>query len=83
MFQPHLPETEIMYRNQKLADEYLRAQRQISVAGLRQILGNTIIEIGSRIHGMARESCAEAAETHANIRDALSRSSQTTQAHIH
>lgn len=67
MFQPHLPETEITYRQHMLRTEYMRAQRQVSIAGIRQILGNTVIELGSRIHGMAQESCVEATE----IREAL------------
>lgn len=62
MFQPIFPETEVAYRQQHIHAGYVQAQRQISVAGVRQILGNTVIEMGSRIYGMTQGSCTEAAE---------------------
>lgn len=71
MFQPMLPESEVIYRQQQVRTSYIQAQRQISIGGIRQILGNTVIEMGSRIHGMTQESCTDAAEFRSLMRNAM------------
>lgn len=62
---------EVKYRQKKTHAEYIQAQRQVSVVGLRQIIGNTVIEIGGRIHGMAQASCEEAAEARGRVRGVI------------
>ncbi len=71
MFNPIQHNVELAYRQRKVRAEYIQAQRQVSLIGLRQILGNTFIEIGGRIHGMAQSSCMEAAETRGRVRGVL------------
>lgn len=71
MFHPILPDTEARYRQQHIRAEYIRAQRQVSISGMRQILGNSIIAMGTRIHGMAQGQCTDAAETRGLIRSTL------------
>ena len=75
MFQPRLPETEIMYRQEKLRGDFIRAQRQVSVIGLRQIIGSTIIEMGGRIHGVAKASCPDSDEAGASVLGSVGTSS--------
>lgn len=71
MFQPLLAETEVIYRHRQVQTTYIEAQRQVSVSGIRQIIGNTILELGSRIHGMAQAACPSAAESRGLVRNAM------------
>lgn len=71
MFQLTASEAEVKYRQQHVHAGYIQAQRQISIGGIRQILGNTVIEIGSRIHGMTHGSCTDAAEISGMVRTTL------------
>lgn len=71
MFQPHSMDTEVKYRQQTVQAEFLLAQRQMSISGIRQILGNTVIEMGSRIHGVSKGACPESAEIASIIRSSV------------
>ena len=61
-------EHEVRYRHQQVHIGYVAAQRQMTSHGFRQLLGNTIIAMGNRIHGMAQGACGEAAENRGSIR---------------
>ncbi len=82
MFTPTQHNVEVSYRQKKVRAEYIQAQRLVSLTGMRQVLGNTFIELGGRIHGMAQSSCLEAAETRAEIRNTLRAVEATGQAKI-
>lgn len=69
MYQHLFPGTEVAYRQQHVRTGYIEAQRLVTISGIRQILGNTILEVGSRIHGMAQAPCPAAAETRRLVRD--------------
>ncbi len=71
MFIPPISEHELNYRQQQVHTDFVASQRQMSLNGLRQLLGNSVIELGSRIHGMTSGSCQEAAETSDHIRTIL------------
>ena len=71
MFQPIFLETEVAYRQQHVRADFIQAQRQISIAGVRQILGNTVLEMGSRIYGVTQGSCNDAAEIRGMVRNTL------------
>lgn len=74
-------DTEVEYRHQQIRTQYIESQRMVSVAGMRQILGNSVIALGGRIHGMAQGSCEDAAESRELIREAL-RTSRGSHARI-
>lgn len=82
MYQLLVTDADIEYRRQQVHTEYITSQRQMSFVGIRQLLGNSVIALGSRIHGMAAESCQEAAETSDHIRTIL-RTSRTQPASPH
>lgn len=82
MYHPTQQNTEVLYRQKNIRAEYIRAQRQVSIAGVRQIIGNTVIEIGGRIHGVAQSSCTEAAEARGKVRDVIRTSDAGIQATI-
>lgn len=71
MYQTTDLHTEVSYRQRQIRTGYIQAQRQVSVVGLRQILGNSVIELGGRIHGMAKAPCKEAAETRGRVRGVI------------
>lgn len=71
MYQTTDPKTEVTFRQKQIRAGYIQAQRQISVGGLRQILGNTVIEIGGKIHGMTQVPCMEAAQARGRVRGVL------------
>lgn len=71
MFQLTHIEAEVAYRQQHIRAGYIQAQRQISISGVRQILGNTVIEVGSRIYGITQGSCTDAAEIRSMVRNTL------------
>jgi hypothetical protein len=53
---------EIAEKQQSIRQGYLQSQRAMTIAGLRQILGNTIIAFGTRLHGAAEAHREEMAE---------------------
>lgn len=71
MFNPTSDAAEIAYRQQRVHEQFIDSQRSVTVAGLRQILGNTLIAMGNNVHGMAAGSCKDAAETRDHIRTVL------------
>ena len=71
MFLPPISEAEIQYRQRQVQTGFIASQRQITIAGMRQVLGNSVIAMGNRIHGMAAGSCQDAAETSNHIRTVL------------
>lgn len=79
MFHPTQIQVEVAYHQKKTRAEYIQAQRQISIGGLRQIIGNTIIEMGGRIYGVTQSSCQEAAEAHGRVRSVLRAPDKTVQ----
>lgn len=82
MIQQQFSETEVMYRQQQLRTGYIESQRQVSISGMRQILGNTILELGSRVHGMAQVACPAAAETRSLVRE-TSRTAAKASSRLH
>ena len=82
MVLPPISEHELNYRHQQVHTAFVSSQRQMSLQGLRQLLGNSVIELGSRIHGMTSGSCQEAADTSDHIRTILrTRKAQPTTSH--
>lgn len=82
MYQPQLLNCEVLYRQKRIRTEYIQAQRQVSVVGLRQIIGNTVIEIGGRIYGVAQASCEEAAEARGRVRGVMCTTDASIQATV-
>lgn len=68
MFQPSITDAEVTYRHQQIRAQFIESQSLMSVAGIRHLIGNSIIAFGDYIYGKAQESCQEAAETRAQIR---------------
>ena len=68
MFLHQLTNADVEYHHQQIRTTYASAQRLISINGLREIVGNTFIQMGSYIHGKAKEACQDAAQTRDLIR---------------
>lgn len=79
MLQPDLVHVEVLRRHKQTHAGYIRAQRQVSIAGMRQIIGNTIIAFGSHIYGVV-PSCQDATVVSGQIRDAIRSSERTAPA---
>ncbi len=47
MFTP----ADIAARQQTVRNDYRRSQRAITISGFRQLMGNTLIAVGTRLHG--------------------------------
>lgn len=60
MFLTHLSDADVAYHHDQVRSNYLSAQRLISIRGLREIVGNTFIQMGSGIRGKARKASTEA-----------------------
>lgn len=82
MYNPTQQFAEVSYRQKRIRAGYIQAQRQVSIAGLRQIIGNTVIELGGRIHGVAQSSCQEATEAGSQVRDTLRTPDHSARARI-
>lgn len=69
MFLHHVTDADVEYHNNQVRSNYISAQRLISIQGLREIVGNTFIQMGSEIRGKAKqardEAATRAAERHA------------------
>lgn len=50
--------SEIIDRQQAITNDFRRSQTTFSVAGVRHLVGNTIIAMGLRVHGRLEE-CRE------------------------
>lgn len=57
MFLHQITNADVEYHHQQIRTTYASAQRLISINGLREILGNTFIQMGSYIHGKAKDAC--------------------------
>lgn len=82
MYQSTDPDIEVSYRQRQIQAGFVQAQRQVSVDGLRQILGNTVIELGGRIHGVTKAPCVEAAEARGRVRSVFRTDDTSTQPRI-
>ena len=69
MFYHHITTAEINYQQERVRTGFIASQRIVSVRGLREIIGNTFIQLGSSIHGRAMTACQDAAETRDLIRE--------------
>lgn len=59
MFLHQITNADIDYHNEKIRLGYVSSQRLISINGLREIIGNTFIQMGSNIRGKAKDVCQE------------------------
>lgn len=57
MFLNQITNADVEYHHQQVRAMYASAQRLISINGLREIVGNTFIQMGSHIHGKAKDAC--------------------------
>lgn len=83
MFQPVIFETEVAYRQEQVRSQYIDSQRLVSIQGLREIIGNTFIQLGSSIHGKARAACKDAADSRALVREIHASASRVPVQGIH
>jgi hypothetical protein len=63
MFYQHITAAEIEYRQESVRTDFIESQRIVSIRGVREMIGNTFMQLGASIHGKAREACRDAAET--------------------
>lgn len=63
MFHQHITTAEVNYHQERVRTGFIASQRIVSVRGLREIIGNTFIQMGSHIHGRAMSACQDAAQT--------------------
>ena len=59
MFLHQITNADVEYHHQQIRTTYASAQRLISINGLREIVGNTFIQMGSYIHGKAKDACGD------------------------
>lgn len=50
-----ITQEEVAEKQQSLRSTYLRTQAGFSISGIRQLMGNTFIAMGHRIHGRREE----------------------------
>ena len=63
MFYQHITTADVNYHQQRVRTDFIASQRIVSIRGLREIIGNTFIQLGSNIHGKAKDACQDAART--------------------
>lgn len=59
MFPLNTIDFEVSYRHQQVRTQFIESQRIVSIAGMRHLLGNSLMAFGSYIYGKAQESCQE------------------------
>lgn len=68
MFPLNTLDFEVNYRHQQVRTQFIESRRIVSIAGMRHLLGNSLMAFGSYIYGKAQESCQEAEASRESIR---------------